>query len=109
MSILSSSSGKQEKVLREISAIAGGTIPHIKTPLYTKDDLKEIKSEYEDLTKKAAKSTKVSDMCVAIFATANYRDAVYSTRGRKFMRAAGLNGKTRAAWGRVEGLDWMQK
>lgn len=109
MSILSSSSGKQEKVMREVTAIAGGTISHIKTPLYTKDDLEEIKSEYEELTKQAAQSTKVSDMCAAIFATANYRDAMYSTRGRKFMRASGLNGKTRAAWGRVEGLDWMHK
>ena len=42
MSILSSSSGKQEKVMREITAIAGGTISHIKTPFYTKDDLKEL-------------------------------------------------------------------
>lgn len=108
MSILSNSADKQEKVLREISSIASGTIPHIKPTVYTSDDIDELKSDHENFGEKAAESTFAGDICKAIFATANYRDAVYSTRGRKFMRVVGLNGKARAAWGRMESLDWME-
>lgn len=109
MSILSNKPDKQDKVLKEIEAIAKGTIPHIKPTIYTEDEIKELKGEHESFSKNAATSTSSGDICQAIFATANYRDAMYSTRGRKFMRVAGLNGKARAAWGRMECLNWMEK
>jgi hypothetical protein len=109
MSILSAASDKQDKVQREITAIATGTISHIKTPIYKKEDLSELEEQYNSLADKAASSEKVSDICGAIFAAAGYRDAMYAVKGRKFMRASGLNGKSRAAWGREETLDWMGK
>jgi hypothetical protein len=109
MSILSDKGAKQEAVLKEVTAIASGTIPHIKPTIYKKEDLKEIESAYKSAKEKAKNSDKVGDICKAIFTTANYRDAVYATRGRKYMRTSGLNGKARAAWGRCEGLDWMER
>ena len=109
MSILSDKSAKQEAVLKEVTSIAAGTIPHIKPTIYKKEDLKEIESAYKSAREKARSSDKIGDICKAIFTTANYRDVVYATRGRKYMRTSGLNGKSRAAWGRVECLDWMER
>lgn len=109
MSILSAESKKQDNVQKDITAIAAGTISHIKTPIYKKEDLSELEEQYNSLADKAASSEKVSDICSAIFAAAGYRDAMYAVKGRKFMRAAGLNGKSRAAWGREETLGWMGK
>lgn len=109
MSILSDKPNKQKAVLKEVTAIAKGTIPHIKPTVYKKEELKELSEAYENAKKKAKKSNKIGDICKAIFTTANYRDAIYTTRGRKYMRTAGLNGKSRAAWGRLESLDWMER
>jgi hypothetical protein len=109
MSILSDKPNKQKAVLKEVTAIAKGTIPHIKPTVYKKEELKELSEAYENAKKKAKNSNKIGDICKAIFTTANYRDAIYTTRGRKYMRTAGLNGKSRAAWGRLESLDWMER
>lgn len=109
MSILSDNRAKQEAVLKEVTAMAKGTIPHIKPTIYKKEDIKELQEAYESAKKKAKNSTKVSEICKAVFATANYRDVMYATRGRKYMRSAGLNGKARAAWGRIEGINWMDR
>ena len=109
MSILSDKSAKQEAVLKEVTAIASGTISHIKPTIYKKEDLKEIENAYKSAKEKAKNSDKIGDICKAIFTTANYRDAIYSTRGRKYMRTSGLNGKSRAAWGRAECLNWMDR
>lgn len=109
MSILSAKSSEQEAALKEVSAIAAGTIPHIKPTIYKKDELDKLQEAYKQSKEKAKDSDKIGDICKAIFTTANYRDAVYSTRGRKYMRTSGLNGKARAAWGRMECLNWMDR
>ena len=96
-------------MIKEVEAMAKGTIPHIKPTIYTEDEINELKGEHESFNKSAAQSNSSGDICKAIFATANYRDAMYATRGRKFMRVSGLNGKARAAWGRMECLNWMEK
>ena len=108
-SILSDKSSDQEAALKEVTAMASGTIPHIKPTIYKKEELEKIQNAYKQSREKAKESDKIGDICKAIFTTANYRDAVYSTRGRKYMRASGLNGNARAAWGRIECLNWMER
>lgn len=109
MSILSADEDKQEEVLKHIDKMADGTIGHIASTILTKDVLEELKSDFQKAKEKAKNSRKRADVSKAIFAAAAIRDGVYSTRGRKFMRTAGLNGKARAAWGRMQGLNWMSE
>lgn len=108
MNILADTPDKLGNALKGVDKIASGTIPHIAPFIITKDELEELKSAYESGKEKAKNSDKLGDVNKAIYTTACYRDAVYVTRGRKFMRTSGLNGKARAAWGRAECLNWMK-
>lgn len=109
ISILAVNSSGQEQELKRIDKIAKGTLPHISASIIKKEDISKLQSDYKATKSKAGSSKKVGDIAKAIFAAAAFRDGQYATRGRMYVRAAALNGKSRAAWGRLQGLAWMEK
>lgn len=90
-----------QKELERIAAIARGDIPGIVSVQYTEEAIRALESNKTKAEQAARKKNKnTGAVSMAAYTAAAVRDAKYACRGRKFLRIAALNGKTRGVIGR---------
>lgn len=98
--IVSDKAKKLEDVMKGVEKIAQGSISHIGPLILNSGDLKELTAAADEAKDKAKSEGTAANIAKAIYTAAAIRDSGYAIKGRKFMRVAGLNGVSRAAWGR---------